>query len=67
MSATMPSELEETPDRRGAYPRLGEDQINALAELGCTGLRFKAPVHLGDTLYDGKPPVRFPVGQKNVF
>jgi acyl dehydratase len=24
---------------------------NALAELGCTGLRFKAPVHLGDTLY----------------
>ena len=24
---------------------------NALAELGCTGLRFRAPVHLGDTLY----------------
>jgi itaconyl-CoA hydratase len=24
---------------------------NALAELGCTGLRFKAPVHIGDTLY----------------
>jgi len=24
---------------------------NALAELGCTGLRFKAPVHVGDTLY----------------
>lgn len=24
---------------------------NAVAELGCTGLRFKAPVHLGDTLY----------------
>ena len=24
---------------------------NALAELGCTGLRFKAPVHLGDTIY----------------
>ena len=24
---------------------------NALAELGCTGLRFTAPVHLGDTLY----------------
>lgn len=23
----------------------------ALAELGCTGLRFKAPVHQGDTLY----------------
>jgi acyl dehydratase len=23
---------------------------NALAELGCTGLRFKAPVHIGDTL-----------------
>ena len=24
---------------------------NALAELGCTGLRFTSPVHLGDTLY----------------
>ena len=24
---------------------------NSLAELGCTGLRFKAPVHIGDTLY----------------
>jgi itaconyl-CoA hydratase len=24
---------------------------NALTELGCTGLRFKAPVHLGDTIY----------------
>ncbi len=24
---------------------------NALAELGCTGLRFRAPVHIGDTLY----------------
>ena len=24
---------------------------NAIAELGCTGLRFRAPVHLGDTLY----------------
>jgi acyl dehydratase len=24
---------------------------NALAELGCTGLRFKAPVHIGDTIY----------------
>lgn len=24
---------------------------NALAELGCTGLRFKSPVHLGDTIY----------------
>jgi itaconyl-CoA hydratase len=24
---------------------------NAVAELGCTRLRFKAPVHLGDTLY----------------
>jgi itaconyl-CoA hydratase len=24
---------------------------NALAEMGCTGLRFRAPVHLGDTLY----------------
>ncbi len=24
---------------------------NALCELGCTGLRFKAPVHLGDTIY----------------
>jgi acyl dehydratase len=24
---------------------------NALAELGCTGLRFRAPVHHGDTLY----------------
>ena len=24
---------------------------NALAEMGCTGLRFKAPVHLGDTIY----------------
>ena len=24
---------------------------NALAELGCTGLRFKAPVHIGDTLH----------------
>ena len=24
---------------------------NALVELGCTGLRFKAPVHIGDTLY----------------
>jgi acyl dehydratase len=23
----------------------------ALAELGCTGLRFRAPVHHGDTLY----------------
>jgi itaconyl-CoA hydratase len=24
---------------------------NALAELGCTALRFRAPVHQGDTLY----------------
>lgn len=24
---------------------------NALSELGCTGLRFTAPVHQGDTLY----------------
>ena len=24
---------------------------NALAELGCTGLRFRSPVHHGDTLY----------------
>ena len=24
---------------------------HALAELGCTGLRFRAPVHHGDTLY----------------
>jgi len=24
---------------------------NALAELSCTGLRFKSPVHLGDTIY----------------
>ena len=24
---------------------------NALAELGCTGLRFRAPVHHGDTLF----------------
>lgn len=24
---------------------------NALAEVGCTGLRFVTPVHLGDTLY----------------
>lgn len=24
---------------------------NALAELGCTALRFTSPVHLGDTLY----------------
>lgn len=23
----------------------------ALAEVGCTGLRFKVPVHVGDTLY----------------
>jgi acyl dehydratase len=24
---------------------------HALAELGCTGLRFRSPVHHGDTLY----------------
>lgn len=24
---------------------------NAIAELGCTNLRFKGPVHLGDTIY----------------
>lgn len=24
---------------------------NALAELGCTGLRFRSPVHHGDTVY----------------
>ena len=29
----------------------GHGRERALAELGCTGLRFKAPVHLGDTLY----------------
>jgi itaconyl-CoA hydratase len=30
----------------------GEDTTeNALCELGCTALRFRAPVHHGDTLY----------------
>lgn len=24
---------------------------HAIAELGCTGLRFRGPVHLGDTIY----------------
>ena len=45
-TATQSSPLAETPDVYGAYPRLSDPQVDALARLG-----VRRPVEAGDVLY----------------
>jgi thioredoxin reductase (NADPH) len=46
VSATEPVQVSETPDFSGAYPRLSDEQIQALAAIG-----ERRRVQAGDTLY----------------
>src|SRR3954467_13586542 len=43
----MAQEFEETRDQQGAFPRLGDDAIAALQELGT-----RRPVSVGETLFE---------------
>jgi thioredoxin reductase (NADPH) len=55
MGAAEPSEVTETPDRDGAFPRLSEGQIETLAARGS-----RAPTTAGERLYrQGDSPYDF--------